>query len=69
MKIAVPRSESAEEVARHIDETEARIREAVPIARVIYIEPDIFRAAADAGRRGDRSAAAPPPDKLLICRV
>jgi len=42
-KIAVPRTERADEVARHIDETEARIREAVPIARVIYIEPDIYR--------------------------
>ncbi|WIM97377.1 cation diffusion facilitator family transporter [Actinoplanes oblitus] len=43
MKIAVPRTERADEVARHIDETEVRIREAVPIARVIYIEPDIYR--------------------------
>ncbi|HWS37331.1 MAG TPA: cation diffusion facilitator family transporter [Actinoplanes sp.] len=43
VKIAVPRSETADEVARHIDQTEARIREAVPIARVIYIEPDIYR--------------------------
>ncbi|AEV81959.1 cation diffusion facilitator family transporter [Actinoplanes sp. SE50] len=43
LKIAVPRSETAAEVARHIDETEVRIREAVPIARVIYIEPDIYR--------------------------
>ncbi|MCO8272978.1 cation diffusion facilitator family transporter [Actinoplanes sp. TRM 88003] len=45
VKIAVPSSEKADEVARHIDETEARIREAVPIARVIYIEPDIYRPA------------------------
>lgn len=43
LKIAVPRSETAAEVAKHIDETEVRIREAVSIARVIYIEPDIFR--------------------------
>jgi cation diffusion facilitator family transporter len=41
-KIAVPRAERADEVARHIDETEARIRSAVPIARVIYLEPDIY---------------------------
>ncbi|MFI5936690.1 cation diffusion facilitator family transporter [Actinoplanes sp. NPDC051494] len=41
-KIAVPRTESAEEVARHINETEVRIREALPIARVIYLEPDIY---------------------------
>ncbi|GAA0488896.1 transporter [Paractinoplanes deccanensis] len=45
VKIAVPSSERADEVARHIDETEARIRAAVPIARVIYIEPDIYRPA------------------------
>jgi cation diffusion facilitator family transporter len=42
VKIAVPRTERAEDLARHIDETEVRIREALPIARVIYIEPDIF---------------------------
>ena len=29
-------------MARRIDAAEARIREAVPIARVIYIEPDIY---------------------------
>ncbi|BCJ52103.1 transporter [Actinoplanes sp. NBRC 14428] len=44
-KIAVPATESAAEVARHINETEARIREALPIARVIYLEPDIYRPA------------------------
>ena len=42
VKIAVPRTERAEDLARHIDETEVRIRKAIPIARVIYIEPDIF---------------------------
>ncbi|GIF07150.1 cation diffusion facilitator family transporter [Actinoplanes siamensis] len=57
LKIAVPRSETAAEVARHIDETEVRIREAVPIARVIYIEPDIFRARA----AGDETVASAPP--------
>jgi cation diffusion facilitator family transporter len=44
VKIAVPRTERAEDLALHIDETESRIREAVPIARVIYIEPDIYHA-------------------------
>ncbi|MFI0780271.1 cation diffusion facilitator family transporter [Streptomyces sp. NPDC021212] len=43
-KIAVQHDDSAAEVARAIDEAEARIREAVPIARVIYLEPDILRA-------------------------
>lgn len=31
------------DVARAIDEIEARIRMAVPVARVIYIEPDVVR--------------------------
>ncbi|MCG0287474.1 cation diffusion facilitator family transporter [Streptomyces sp. PSAA01] len=43
-KIAVQHDDTAAEVARAIDAAEARIREAVPIARVIYLEPDIFRA-------------------------
>ena len=42
-KIAVQHDDSAADVARAIDEAEARIREAVPIARVIYLEPDILR--------------------------
>jgi cation diffusion facilitator family transporter len=42
-KIAVRDYETAEKVALGIDSAEARIREAVPIARVIYLEPDIFR--------------------------
>jgi len=44
-KIAVHHDETAAEVARRINAVEARIREAVPIARVIYLEPDIFSAA------------------------
>ncbi|MGC5053534.1 cation diffusion facilitator family transporter [Micromonospora sp. DT48] len=43
-KVAVSRCESAEEVARGIDVVEQRIRAAVPVARVIYLEPDIYRA-------------------------
>jgi len=42
-KIAVRTNESAEGVARGIDAAEKRIRDAVPIARVIYLEPDIYR--------------------------
>jgi cation diffusion facilitator family transporter len=42
-KIAVQRGETAEEIARYIDDAERRIREAVPIARVIYLEPDLRR--------------------------
>jgi cation diffusion facilitator family transporter len=43
-KIAVRQDESAEEVARGIDAAEARVRAAVPIAKVIYLEPDIYQA-------------------------
>jgi divalent metal cation (Fe/Co/Zn/Cd) transporter len=42
-KIAVEHDDTAAAVARAIDEAEARIRAAVPIARVIYLEPDIRR--------------------------
>ena len=45
-KIAVQHDDSAADVARAIDAAESRIREAVPIARVIYLEPDILRPAA-----------------------
>jgi cation diffusion facilitator family transporter len=47
-KIAVRPCENAEQIARYINETEARIRAALPIARVIYLEPDIYHASADA---------------------
>ena len=48
---------------RHIDEAEARIRAAVPIARVIYLEPDIYQparppAAAETGTAAARGDSA-----------
>ncbi len=43
-KVAVRHDDSAAAVARGIDAIEERIRDAVPIARVIYLEPDIDRA-------------------------
>jgi cation diffusion facilitator family transporter len=54
-KIAVRHDDTADEVARAIDAAEERIRAAVPIARVIYLEPDIYSAAA--------AAAGPDPDQ------
>ncbi|AZS72161.1 cation transporter [Streptomyces lydicus] len=41
-KIAVQHDGTATEIADAINAAEARIREAVPIARVIYLEPDIY---------------------------
>ncbi len=52
-KIGVPKASTAAEVAEAIDAAEARIREAVPIARVIYVEPDIYRSAAVARSRAE----------------
>ncbi|MCP1413351.1 cation diffusion facilitator family transporter [Paenarthrobacter sp. A20] len=42
-KISMEASETGEEIAKGIDDAEQRIRAAVPIARVIYLEPDIER--------------------------
>ena len=41
-KIAVPKATKAAEVAAAIDAIEADVRAAVPVARVIYLEPDIY---------------------------
>ncbi|MDO0927421.1 cation diffusion facilitator family transporter [Streptomyces sp. TG1A-8] len=41
-KIAVQHDDTAAEVANAINAAEARIRATVPIARVIYLEPDIY---------------------------
>jgi cation diffusion facilitator family transporter len=51
-KIAVHHDETAVDVAQGIDAAEARIRRAVPIARVIYLEPDIYQASKAAGPVG-----------------
>ncbi|MEN2738153.1 cation diffusion facilitator family transporter [Microbacterium sp. X-17] len=44
-KLAFPADRPLVEVARDIDDIEARIRSAVPAARVIYLEPDVERPA------------------------
>jgi cation diffusion facilitator family transporter len=41
-KVAVPKTTKATEIAKAINEIEVAVREAVPVARVIYIEPDIY---------------------------
>ncbi|WP_354640839.1 cation diffusion facilitator family transporter [Kitasatospora camelliae] len=53
-KIGVNAEDSAAQVARAIDLAEARVRRAVPIARVIYLEPDIYSA--------EKAAAGPDPE-------
>ena len=41
-KVAFARTKKLVDVAKSIDAVEAAIRKAVPIARVIYIEPDVY---------------------------
>ena len=43
-KISVGAADSGQAIAQAIDDAELRIRTAVPIARVIYLEPDLERA-------------------------
>lgn len=46
-KIALTSDKTVREAADDINEIERRIREAVPVARAIYIEPDVYRPAID----------------------
>ncbi|HLV57477.1 MAG TPA: cation diffusion facilitator family transporter [Natronosporangium sp.] len=59
-KIAVDGDDEGADIAGAIDAAEARVRAAVPTARMIYLEPDIYRPPAP--RRegtGDGAAATP----------
>ncbi|BFV59003.1 cation diffusion facilitator family transporter [Kitasatospora sp. CMC57] len=56
-KIGVNAEDSAAQVAEAIDLAEARVRKAVPIARAIYLEPDIY--SADKEAQGPDRAATP----------
>ncbi|MER5772537.1 cation diffusion facilitator family transporter [Streptomyces sp. NPDC001985] len=42
-KIAVPNDDTAPEIAASINAAEERVRAGCPIARVIYLEPDVYR--------------------------
>jgi divalent metal cation (Fe/Co/Zn/Cd) transporter len=42
-KLAMPPGATLDQVAAAIDHAERRVREAVPAARVIYLEPDLDR--------------------------
>jgi len=57
-KVGVRRTDSAADVAAAIDAAERRIREAEPVARVIYIEPDIDRAGPATGEQTTDEEAA-----------
>jgi cation diffusion facilitator family transporter len=52
-KVSFPAEMRFGEVAKHIDTIEQRVREAVPAARVIYIEPDVWRKSSKASDKTD----------------
>ncbi|MEV1068512.1 cation diffusion facilitator family transporter [Streptomyces sp. NPDC050263] len=56
-KVAVQHDDTATQVATAINAAEARIRAAVPIARVIYLEPDIY--SEDVAAKGPKPEATP----------
>lgn len=61
-KIGVVHDETAASVAAGIDAAERRIRAAVPIAELIFLEPDIYRAArADLADPAVKAARRRPP--------
>jgi cation diffusion facilitator family transporter len=70
-KIAVRPADTAAQVAAGIDAAEKRVREAVPIARTIYLEPDLYRPSREddtdpsirAARRGRMSR---PPRRSTV---
>ncbi len=43
-KVALEPGQTVDDVARAIDAAERRVRAAVPVARVMYLEPDLYRA-------------------------
>jgi cation diffusion facilitator family transporter len=43
-KIAVTATQTGDQIAAAVNAAEARVREAVPLAKTIYIEPDLYRA-------------------------
>ncbi|GAA3249842.1 cation diffusion facilitator family transporter [Dactylosporangium siamense] len=48
VKVAIPSGKLSEEVSDAINSAEARIRAVLPIATLIFVEPDIYQPAADA---------------------
>lgn len=60
-KLGFAADQTLGEVAATIDEIEKRVRAAVPVARVIYLEPDILRVSKNApSSAADASASTPP---------
>jgi cation diffusion facilitator family transporter len=64
-KVGLRENDTAETIARGIDAAERRVRAAVPIAKTIYLEPDIYRPTdadhADPAVRAVQSSHSPLP--------
>jgi cation diffusion facilitator family transporter len=71
-KVGVRETDTAAQIAAGINTAEGRVREAVPIATTIYLEPDIYHAnladqenpsiqAAESNRASRRTRKPPPP--------
>jgi divalent metal cation (Fe/Co/Zn/Cd) transporter len=56
-KLELDRSLRFEEVAEALNQVEGKVREAVPEARVMYLEPDLFHPE----RQPDATAQPPAP--------
>lgn len=63
-KIAVDRFDTGEHIASIINDAERRVRAAVPIARLIYLEPDIYSAAADAAESASADDGGPRSEEV-----
>ncbi len=58
-KIGLPADKPLRDAAADIDRVERRIREAVPIARAVYLEPDVYR----------KTTNSPPTETIVILSV
>ena len=56
-KIAVAHDDTAQAVAQAIDGAESRVREAVPQARWIYLEPDLRRTTSSTGPEPEQTGS------------
>lgn len=57
-KIAVAAHDDGADIAATIDDAEARLRQTLPTARVIYLEPDIYRPPTQPTDRGIKASSA-----------
>jgi cation diffusion facilitator family transporter len=62
-KIGVSADAEGEDIAATIDAAEARVRETLPIARIIYLEPDIYRGNPATSQHGRPPSSGASPER------